>query len=322
MPDPSISLVLLTYNQSATVAEAVQSALGQIGDPIEIVITDDCSTDATFDVVQKTVRDYRGPHKVILNRNSENLGLAGNVNKAHDLSSGDIIIAAAGDDISLPLRATRIRDAFRQTKAMLVCSFADVIDMNGQPVVGEFHNALFYRDFDLAKVARSKSLYIGATGAWHRDAFERYGPLGPDCYEDVVMGFRAALENKVHVIREALVKYRLGHGLTSSDRYFTDIDAYRKRRLNGCVANKAVMLQRIKDSATAGFDENADVMRILRKEVIKADLGIACHTPGEFRKHALTHPFLALSIWHSERRRITKMQKQIAQNSRNAQSAS
>lgn len=313
MSDLSVSLILLAYNQSETIAEAVQSALGQEGDPIEIVITDDCSTDDTFAVIEQTVRGYGGPHNVIVNRNATNLGLAGNVEKAHRLSSGEVIVAAAGDDISLPSRTRRIRNAFAAHAPMLVCSYAHVIDPQGQPIAGDFRTASFYRPFDLARAARSKSLYIGATGAWHRDLYDRYGPLDPDAYEDLVLGFRAALEQGVHVIKEELVKYRLGQGLTSSDFHFTDIAAFRARRRKGFIANRAIMRQRIRDVETSGVDVGPDILAILRKEVLRAELGLAFHdeTPGGFLARALRHPLLGLFTWHSERRRIRKTEKRI-----------
>ena len=71
----SCSLILLTYNQEKFVSQAVIAALSQRCDPLEILITDDCSNDRTFDIVQDIVKNYNGPHKVLLNRNNKNLGL-------------------------------------------------------------------------------------------------------------------------------------------------------------------------------------------------------------------------------------------------------
>lgn len=96
MSSISLSYVLLTFNQRATVAGAVRSALAQDVQPMEIVISDDCSTDGTFSEVESVVAGYQGPHRVILNRNPENLGLAGNLDKVHELSSGDVIIGSSG----------------------------------------------------------------------------------------------------------------------------------------------------------------------------------------------------------------------------------
>jgi glycosyltransferase involved in cell wall biosynthesis len=314
MPTISLSYVLLTYNQRATVAAAVRSALAQDVQPMEIVISDDCSSDGTFAEVEAAVDDYQGPHKVILNRNPKNLGLAGNLDKVHELSTGDVIIAAAGDDISLPHRSQRILDTFAAQEPLLLCSYAKVIDPDGAAVTGDFKTALFYRgNWTLAGAARSKSLYIGATGAWHRSLYTDYGPIDPESYEDLVLGFRAALLNRVAIIEEELVQYRLGIGITSSDGYDANIAAFEKRRVKGFVAQQAVMRQRIKDAIRCGLDENSPVLRVLKREKIKAALGLSYYEDrtGAFRRQLLRHPLLGLYIRRSERRRRRKVVRQL-----------
>lgn len=309
MSHPTLSYILLTYNQSATVAKAVHSALAQTGPPMEIVITDDASVDDTFAVVEAAVAGYTGPHTVILNRNAQNLGLAGNIDKAHQLSTGDVLIAAAGDDISLPDRATRIAEAFAtDVPPLLVCSYAHVIGPDGVELSGKFHRAALYHTTDIAKVARSKSLYIGATGAWHRSLYDRYGPLDADAYEDLVLGFRAALEGKVCVLPERLVKYRLGFGITSADMYDTDLLTFTARRAHSFTVYAAVMRQRIKDALQFGLIEGDTVLKVLQVEAKKAALGHAYYVGG-FGQAALRHPLLGLQILHKERRKMRKFRR-------------
>ncbi|WP_300032389.1 glycosyltransferase [uncultured Roseobacter sp.] len=302
------SYVLLTYNQASTVEEALTSALSQTGRPLEIVVTDDCSTDDTFSLIRKTVEGYHGPHRIILNRNEKNLGLAGNIGRAHDISSGDIIIAAAGDDVSLPHRSSRILDTFIADDPLLVCSYADVIGPNGEKVAGNFRTAAFYQSADLKKAARSKSLYLGATGAWHRRIYDKYGPLDPCAYEDLVFGFRAALEEKVAVIREELVRYRLGRGITSSSGYHISQDGFNESRKNSFAASNAVMRQRMQDAKTFGLAQDSPIWQILKKEEAKSSLGLSYYsdTRTQFSRKLLQNPILALYICHSESRRRRK----------------
>ncbi|MEM6595526.1 MAG: glycosyltransferase [Pseudomonadota bacterium] len=315
--ESTCTLILLTYNQVSTVAEAVQAALAQSGPAIEIVITDDASRDGTFEAAEQAVAGYSGPHKVILNRNPENLGLAGNVEKGHALSTGALIVAAAGDDISLPQRCERIVKRFQKTGAQLVCSYAKVIDPDGNPLEGDFTTATFYRPHDLAEVARSKALYIGATGAWRRSLYERYGPMEPNAYEDLVLGFRAALENGVEVIEEPLVKYRLGFGITSSDLYQTDIDAFERQRRRSFDAYAAIITQRLKDAETFGLPPTSPVWGILKKQLVKGRLGQAYFSPdrSQFKREAIKHPLLALYTLHSETRKRKKVLRRAAAGS-------
>ncbi|MFX0547649.1 glycosyltransferase [Roseovarius sp. S1116L3] len=311
------SYVLLTYNQEETVYEALQSALAQECQPIEIIVSDDCSKDNTFQIIQETVSSYKGPHTIILNRNERNLGLAGHIDRIHDLSTGDIIIAAAGDDISLPNRSRRIIQAFEESNPLLVCSLAEVIDASGNRIDGEFHEATFYATTDLKKVAKSKSLYIGASGAWHRDLYRKYGKINPLSYEDIVFGFRAALEGRVVVIEEKLVKYRLGFGITSSTLTPSDIPTFIANRVRGFVVIQACFQQRLEDASTYGLDPASPVWRMLEHVLIKSKLGHYYYEDrAEFRREAVIHPFLALNTIYSERRRKRKIMRRLARQKR------
>lgn len=313
MSQISLSYILLTYNHQQTVRAAVCSALAQDVSDLEIVISDDHSSDGTFEEIQAAVAGYDGPHRIIVNRNQENLGLAGNLAMAHQLSSGNVLIAAAGDDLSYPQRSRHILKAFSSGDPLLVCSYVKAIGPEGEPVPGDFHSALFYRGWSVAKAARSKSLYIGATGAWHRSLYERYGPMDPAAYEDLVLGFRAALENRIVVLEEELIQYRLGTGLTTSDSYCTDIVAFEERCRKGFVAQQGVMRQRVKDAGHFGVSGRSPVLRILHREQLKAALGLAYYEDrsGAFCRLALAHPLLGLATWRKERRRRNKMQRRL-----------
>jgi len=110
--DVSISLLVVSYNQQTYIADAVRAALRQDHANLEIVLSDDRSTDRTFDIIEEFTSAYRGPHKIVTNRNTRNLGLAEHLNIASRLCGDDIIILAAGDDISHPCRASIIAEMF------------------------------------------------------------------------------------------------------------------------------------------------------------------------------------------------------------------
>ncbi len=316
MPDHPLkySFVLLTYNQESTVRDALIGAFSQDCPPIEILVSDDCSKDNTFQIIQETIATYSGPHKVIAHRNERNLGLAGNIGVVHDLSSGDVIIAAAGDDVSLANRSSRIMRAFDKGDPLLVCSLAEVMDTSGKRLVGNFHEATLYNSNDLKKVAKSKSLYIGATGAWHRNLYYKYGQLDANAYEDLVFGFRAALEGRVVVIEEELVKYRLGHGITSSGLSPTNVSAFIAMRKKSFIVIKAVMQQRLDDAKIFGLNRSSLVWRILKRSLAKATLGHAYYDDRNsvFRRELVKHPLLALHTIYSERRRKAKFLRNLA----------
>ena len=210
------SLILLCYNQEDYIAEAVRGALAQDGPPIEILVSDDCSTDNTFARAQAVVSNYNGPHEVVLNRNERNLGVVQHIQASFERSQGDVIIAASGDDVSLPQRALRLRETFERTGAWLVHSQARCVDLAGKPLPNAFTQTRLIKTQEPLKLARSLSLYLGATAAFRKDMTRKYGPLrDPLLYEDLIYGFRAALERKVAYVPEELVVYRMGTGISS-----------------------------------------------------------------------------------------------------------
>ena len=109
---PRISLVLLACNQEAWAADAAASVLAQACEPLEIVLSDDASTDGTFAVLAKAAGEYRGPHRVRARRNERNLGIGAHWNRLVAETSGALLVCAAGDDLSLPHRVARLAAAW------------------------------------------------------------------------------------------------------------------------------------------------------------------------------------------------------------------
>jgi glycosyltransferase involved in cell wall biosynthesis len=100
MSEPLVSVFLPTYNQEEYIGEAIESALEQDYENIEIVIGDDHSQDGTWEIVTKYEREH--PEKIVAFRNDENLGITGNCNQVLQRCSGKYIVFHAGDDVFLP----------------------------------------------------------------------------------------------------------------------------------------------------------------------------------------------------------------------------
>ena len=131
----SVSLVLITYNQASFIKEACLSVLNQDGEPIEIILSDDHSTDHTFEIMQDIVSSYAGPHKVTLRQTERNVGLIEHINQVVDISTGQIIVYAAGDDVSMPNRVVKTMEYFQRNKdALIVHSSVIEIDAKSDKI--------------------------------------------------------------------------------------------------------------------------------------------------------------------------------------------
>ena len=272
-----ISFVMLTYNQEKLIEEAMEGAFSQTYQPMEILISDDHSTDRTYEVIERVAASYDGPHQLKTWKNRTNLGVAENFNKAMEASSGAILVLAAGDDISAPDRVERTAQAFAAEGVSLVHSSVNRIDENGRPVSGSETNALLMSPHSIYDVAKSTSLYIGATGAIRRALFEKYGRIEHDeAIEDLVYGFRAALEGGSKYIDAPLVRYRVGTGLSTTVSDLEEAHIEKDKGQNSLSTRIDVFKQRladIKKSDVAGayrlaWEVRLKLFRLIGKKAI------------------------------------------------------
>lgn len=95
---PKISVIVVTYNQEATIGCALDSVLCQdYGGKMEVIVCDDASTDGTADVCRRYAERY--PDRVRVVVNPENKGLFRNYFDAVAMATGDYIADCAGDDV-------------------------------------------------------------------------------------------------------------------------------------------------------------------------------------------------------------------------------
>lgn len=181
---PLVTFVLLSYNQQQYIAEAVDGALNQVYERLQIILSDDCSTDSTFALMSGKASTYAGRHEVSLLRNSENLGLVRHFNKVMGMARGDIIVVAAGDDVSLPLRVSAtVGWLGRFPKASFV-SFRDTaIDGAGFVLPGLSKEPMDEpRHVKLSCYIRGACPHLsGASRGFRRSLFDVFGDIGELC---------------------------------------------------------------------------------------------------------------------------------------------
>ena len=274
---------LITYNQEKYIREAVEGAFAQTYSPMEIVISDDCSTDGTFRIIEEMCEKYGGQHKIVVNRNSRNLGLIGHINKITALSSGELIICAAGDDISLPHRTEKVVERYLATdrRASLIHSSVYLIDIAGNrvgmrhpPVISHAKNGMSIED-----MAVSGALINGATASFTRKIEETFGLIKySNCIEDLVMGFRSALTGSLEYIAEPLILYRHEAGMSAGfDFRNQTYDLSLKKRIRDQEIFLAVLAQRIEDLRKIGKVDLLPLVQSKRFEVLLRRTVLARH---------------------------------------------
>lgn len=129
---PLVTFALFAYNQEQYIREAIEGAFSQTYEPLEIILSDDCSSDRTFEIMQEMAAAYEGPHQVIVRQSDVNRGTFNHILDVAQQSHGEYIVVAAGDDISLPERTSAVIPHFKDKEVLALSSDEIVIDENGK----------------------------------------------------------------------------------------------------------------------------------------------------------------------------------------------
>ena len=218
---PLLTLMVCAYNQERFIREAVEAAFAQTYSPLEIVLSDDCSTDHTFEIMRELAEAYRGPHRLILNRNSTNLGLAGHSNRLAELAHGEFWVGAAGDDICFPNRVELVYEAWERSgrRAMAIQGGFINIDEKGNviddPSSCAGTGAVSFREEKPTMedyVHTLKPEIVGGALACSPIPFSIFGPIPRALiHEDSIAAFRAICLGSLMYIETPLIKRRI-HG--------------------------------------------------------------------------------------------------------------
>ena len=100
--EPLVSIIVITYNSIKYVLETLESAKAQTYPNIELIVSDDCSTDNTVEISEKWINENKNRFvKTQLITVKKNTGIPANCNRGVQASSGTWIKLIAGDDMLL-----------------------------------------------------------------------------------------------------------------------------------------------------------------------------------------------------------------------------
>ncbi|HEY5587810.1 MAG TPA: glycosyltransferase [Candidatus Paceibacterota bacterium] len=99
---PLVSIIVITYNSSKYVLETLESAKAQTYQNIELIVSDDCSTDNTVEICRKWIaKNHINFIRTELITALSNKGIPTNCNCGIKVAKGDWVKLIAGDDILL-----------------------------------------------------------------------------------------------------------------------------------------------------------------------------------------------------------------------------
>jgi glycosyltransferase involved in cell wall biosynthesis len=209
-----VTFGIICCQQRSYITSVLDGAFRQTYRPLEVVVSDDASTDGTFRLAVELSRRHPAGVDVALHRNDTRLGI-GNCDRMVGLAKGEFVVMAHGDDISVPHRVERLVDAWRTHDCSMVTSNAVVIDENGKEL-GPY--AAETDSYDLSAEALASGGWnkamLGAVLGFEPAVFTHFGPLDPArsaFVHDWILPYRAALLKGIRYLPEPLVLYRV-HG--------------------------------------------------------------------------------------------------------------
>lgn len=223
-PRPLASFAVFGYNQESYIEASVQAALSQDYSPLEIILSDDCSSDGTFEKMKECASRYSGSHSILVNRTSKNIGTIDHLISVARMASGKYLIVSAGDDVSLPQRTSELVEIMERHQARAAYSACKFIDGSGV-VIQDYHfpeplpaiQEIFSESATPKRYAGYVRNIPGYSAAYSRDFFAELpytenGALNEDALSTFLLNFSG---EEIAISKSALVLYRKHSGASS-----------------------------------------------------------------------------------------------------------
>lgn len=124
----TVSVVIATYNGSVFIEEQLASVINQNFKPIEIIVSDDGSTDETLVLVRSIAKNSEVPIRI--NVNETNLGFRDNFLKSALSAKGNFVAFCDQDDIWDPEKLERIAKYFKNPNISMIVHAAASLDQS------------------------------------------------------------------------------------------------------------------------------------------------------------------------------------------------
>jgi glycosyltransferase involved in cell wall biosynthesis len=214
-----VSVAMCTRNGERWVGEQMQSILAQTRLPVEVVVSDDASSDTTLERVAEVwaKADPTQAPKLTVIRNEVPLGVTKNFEQATRACQGGLIALSDQDDVWAADRLERMTARFEQGPDLdLLFADARLIDENGADLGISLFDALEVRSGDLAAIRDGRAfetlirrnLVTGATVMFRRRLLEPTLPFAEGWVHDEWLAIIAAAVSRIDWMPDQLTGYR------------------------------------------------------------------------------------------------------------------
>lgn len=207
---PRVSIGMPVYNGEKYIGQALDSILAQTYQNMEIIVSDNASTDRTAEICKRYASDDT---RINFIQNERNLGAAPNYNRVFQISSGRYFKWAAHDDFIAPTFLEKCVNILEANPRIVVCySKGYVVDKEGdliseydpEPDLTGLKPPERFRQFICTSY-----LNIQMSGLMRSDVLRKTGMYGSYPASDEVLSAELSLHGEFYVIPERLFFIRL-----------------------------------------------------------------------------------------------------------------
>ena len=278
---PTVSVIIPSYKHQDYIERAVRSVLNQGFEDLELIVVDDCSPDASWQVLNE-IQDSR----LHIYRNERTQGASAAYNRALELAQGELLMGLGSDDEFLPGKIERQVEFHRQNpQAGIVATHIAAVDPSGDSVadIAQWFNIDI--DFNQADSWVWQNRICHSSASLTSQAHRQLGPLrsGLPRTLDWDQWLRAVTSGiRITVIPEELTLYRVQAGsVTHADPTATVLEyiGICREYWNGWLADsdRIDLVQQNTSGILSTYRDSSDEARQRLAPAVIEYLG---HTPG------------------------------------------
>ncbi len=207
-----VDILLATYNGEKYIKEQVESILNQTYENIQIIISDDCSTDNT----RQVLKEYENNEKIKIFYQEKNLGYVKNFEFLLKQVKSNLYMLSDQDDVWKKEKVEKSVEKIESEKLDLVFGDLEVVDENLNTLYKSYNRYmhLIHKIKKYQKDYRLQYLYNCMTGCTiisRKNWIDKVLPFPTNSkymIHDYWLGFVIALNGKVGYIEEPYILYR------------------------------------------------------------------------------------------------------------------
>ncbi|MFT4693835.1 MAG: glycosyltransferase involved in cell wall biosynthesis [Francisella sp.] len=204
MNKPLVSVFVLTYNADKYIEECLDSVISQTYDNLQIIVSDDLSSDNTRNILIKYKKKYP---QIELYLQDINLGITGNCNFCLDKSKGEYYCFFAGDDVMMPERLEKQVEFMHNNIQYSTCGTACIIIDEESMEKYKINSSKRVYDFK-SMLKKGNALVPVPSYMVRRSMVKNNFDSRMSVASDALFYFKVALNGKIYILDEYLTKYR------------------------------------------------------------------------------------------------------------------